>query len=217
MFYEKLTSYVRITKRKDFEKMINIIQTNPFIAAALVVGFLISLALHEAAHAYVAYRLGDTTAKDAGRLTLNPLAHLDPFGTLALFIFGFGWGKPVPYNPSRLKGMLDELKIALAGPFANILLAFVLAIGPRYAFIKNVPIEENIWLNVSDALSNLNILLAALNLLPIPPLDGSKLIMLFLSPIAKIKFIFYGQWLLFGLIVLQVVNETNRINLISTY
>jgi Zn-dependent protease len=189
--------------------MLNLIQSNPFMLAAIIIGFLISLSFHEAAHAYVAFRLGDTTAKEAGRLTLNPLAHLDPFGTLALFLFGFGWGKPVPYNPTRLKGVFDELKIALAGPLANLLLAFLFGLASRYAIFKNLPLQENTWLSVSDTLTTLNILLVALNILPIPPLDGSKIVMLFLSPIAKLKFMLYGQWTLFALILLQIMSNVN--------
>jgi Zn-dependent protease len=142
--------------------------------------FLFALTLHELAHGYVAWRLGDPTAKNAGRLTLNPLKHIDPLGVVAFIIMKIGWAKPVPVNPSYFrdpqKGMLF---VALAGPGANIVLAVVSAIlvkglikFPVLPMFVLQPVAEmlvaSVWINV---------MLAVFNCLPIPPLDGSKVLM----------------------------------------
>ncbi len=174
-----------------------------------MLGFLLSLSFHEAAHAYMAYRLGDDTAKHEGRLTLNPLAHLDLFGTLALLLIGFGWGKPVPYNPNRLRSKFDEIKVALAGPLTNVILAFLLAIPFRYAVLRDLPITSSPWIYVLSDLSTLNVILASFNILPIPPLDGSKILMIWMDTIQKVKFLFYGQWILIALVFFQIVSNIN--------
>lgn len=145
---------------------------------------MIAISFHEFAHAFAAYRLGDPTSKYMGRLTLNPLVHLDLIGTIFLFIAGFGWGKPVIYNPSNLRGNFDELKIALAGPITNIILAFIFAIPFRIGYF--IGIDLSILTTAPlyvffDVLVGLNIILAVFNLLPIPPLDGSKILYLFVS------------------------------------
>jgi Zn-dependent protease len=151
---------------------------------AFIVGLVVAISLHEFAHALVAYRLGDDTPKHMGRLSLSPFAHMDLLGTLFIFIAGFGWGKPVGYNPRNLKGPIDELKIALAGPATNILLAFIFALPYRIGFATGL--DPNI-LNTApmyvffNVLTELNIILAVFNLLPLPPLDGSKILYLFVS------------------------------------
>ncbi|ABO49666.1 peptidase M50 [Desulforamulus reducens MI-1] len=132
---------------------------------------LFALTLHEYAHAYVAYRLGDKTAYYEGRLTANPLRHLDPLGTLLLFIAGFGWAKPVPVNPfyfdDRKKGMM---LVSLAGPATNLLLALVAAV--VFGLMK-----PSGWLFfMLSYFIYINVLLAVFNFLPIPPLDGSKIL-----------------------------------------
>jgi Zn-dependent protease len=145
--------------------------SNPLIFVYLILVFGFSLAIHEAAHAWMADRLGDPTAKLAGRLTINPLAHLDPLGTLMLFVFHFGWGKPVPIDEYNLqKPRQDAGLISLAGPSANLTLAAISAIVFRLTYhvfpltYLLVPIVE---INVSWAL---------FNLLPIHPLDGGKIL-----------------------------------------
>lgn len=136
---------------------------------------LYSIILHEISHGYVAYKLGDPTAKYEGRLTLNPLAHIDPIGTILLpalsFYFSgfiFGWAKPVPYNPYNLKNpKRDSIYIALAGPLTNILLAIF------FAFLYKITFFDPFLSGL-----RINLILAFFNLLPIPPLDGSKLLLI---------------------------------------
>ena len=140
-----------------------------------VLAFLITITIHEAAHAYVANRLGDPTARLMGRLTLNPIAHIDPYGTLLipffLILIGsplvFGWAKPVPIDPYNLAHpRKDSALIAFAGPLVNILLATILAVFVRFDF-------ENEFL---IALIRFNVVLAIFNLIPIHPLDGGKVL-----------------------------------------
>lgn len=147
-----------------------------------VVALVIAITVHEFAHAWVATMLGDPTAKAGGRLTLNPLKHMDPMGTILLFLVGFGWGKPVPYNPNFVKyGKWGEMLIALAGPASNIVTAFVLAFPGRIYLITNQALpDEKIYVLLAMIVT-LNIFLAAFNLIPIPPLDGSKVLYLILS------------------------------------
>lgn len=142
-----------------------------------VAAVLLALAIHEYAHAVVAVRLGDPGPKFAGRLTLNPLAHLDPVGTLMLFFFSFGWAKPVMVNPNQFKNpRRDMMWVTLAGPVSNILLAFALS---RMApFILNVVPANAVrpTLMFLQVTIQLNIWLAVFNMLPLPPLDGSKVL-----------------------------------------
>lgn len=139
----------------------------------MVLIILIAVSVHEFAHAWAADRLGDPTAKLEGRLTLNPLAHLDPIGTLTLFIFGFGWGKPVPIDRYNLQNpRRDEALISFAGPASNIILALIVGIIIKF-FSPQLPITNYQLLTSFLAI---NFGLAYFNLLPIPPLDGSKIL-----------------------------------------
>ncbi len=147
--------------------------TDPTSLIAFFVPFLFAIAFHEAAHAYAADKLGDPTAREHGRLTLNPLAHLDLFGTLAFLLVKIGWAKPVPINPSNFANpVADEIKVALAGPGSNIVLAILFAFLFNTAgrAIGGFPAE------LLFAGVYVNLLLAFFNLLPLPPLDGSKLL-----------------------------------------
>ena len=131
-----------------------------------------SLAVHELAHAFTAYKFGDNTAKDMGRLTINPIAHIDFFGTIILpILVGFGYAKPVPVNFSILS-RLQIVLVALAGPFSNLLLATILALLYHVLPVANIPILKYFLLLGVQ----LNIVFAVFNLIPIPPLDGSRLI-----------------------------------------
>jgi len=145
----------------------------PYEVATLIPAVVIALTFHEYAHAVVAYKLGDPTAKYSGRLTLNPIPHVDPIGMLMLFFVGLGWAKPVPVNPYNLnKPKRDMVLVSLAGPLSNVILAiaFALLFGVFYAFGSQVLVDvvyKIIWINV---------VLAVFNMLPIPPLDGSKIL-----------------------------------------
>lgn len=174
----------------------------PFVLIGLLLSLVIGITVHEFAHSWMANRLGDPTAKSLGRLTLNPLKHLDPFGTIFLLLVGFGWGRPVPYNPAYLKGKGDELKIALSGPVSNIITAFIFAIPYRISNYLNLDLSSNPLFIIAAVITEINIILAVFNLLPIPPLDGSKIIYMFVSDKTKMQIERLGPVFLMALIFL---------------
>lgn len=138
---------------------------------------LLALTVHEYSHGMAAYKLGDPTAKQAGRLTLNPLAHLDPLGTLALLILHFGWAKPVPVNPYYLHNpRRDMIWISLAGPGANIVLAFLTGLVQQYLVGQGIIHYNSIPHIALSFTVFINLMLAFFNLIPVPPLDGSKVV-----------------------------------------
>jgi Zn-dependent protease len=157
------------------------------VAIMLLVGFPV----HEFAHALAAYRLGDSTAKLMGRLTLNPIVHFDPIGGILLAVsfigagFGFGWAKPTPVNPANLEGgHRGEAIVAAAGPISNLVLAIAVAIPLRY-----IEANPDLYFAIPPIITTtmqlfvfINLVLMIFNLLPIPPLDGSKVLFAFLSP-----------------------------------
>ncbi|MDQ7814505.1 MAG: site-2 protease family protein [Patescibacteria group bacterium] len=152
----------------------------PFVLVTWVFAFLMALALHEFSHALVSNWLGDSTAKRLGRLTLNPAAHVDMVGFLAVLIVGFGWGKPVPYNPYNLRmPKWGPVLIAGAGPISNLIMA-VLSLFLLALFLPRLGTENLlvIFLLVS---AQLNVALMAFNLIPLPPLDGSKFLLALLD------------------------------------
>lgn len=162
----------------------------PPVGIALVIAILvISLGIHEAAHAWVADKCGDPTGRDLGRISLNPLVHIDPFLTVLLPTilfystgFVFGGAKPVPVNFHNLRSpMRDMALVALAGPISNILIALVLALGQKLVFELGIWGNDALGMTVLEYGVGLNLLLAAFNLLPIPPLDGSR-VMAWLLP-----------------------------------
>ena len=151
--------------------------------ASLLPGFIIGLTIHEFSHAAVATRLGDPTARSMGRLTLNPLAHLDLFGSLMLIFAGFGWAKPVPVDANNLRSpRRDMAMIAFAGPLSNVVLAFVVGFGLRVAYPEGFSSTQmsssvaatTMWIAVQAVW--INVILAAFNMIPIPPLDGSRIL-----------------------------------------
>lgn len=145
-----------------------------------VAAILITLSAHEFSHALVAHALGDQTAKRLGRLTLNPLSHIDPFGLMTLVTVGFGWGKPVPFNPYNLKNQSwGPVAIAFAGPGMNLFLATVMALILRIVLPSLG--DGNLLVQFLLLSIYLNLSLLLFNLIPIPPLDGSKLLLALLS------------------------------------
>ena len=169
---------------------------------------LFALTFHEFAHAWSAKKLGDPTAENMGRLSLNPLVHLDPTGTIMIFItvmsgFGIGWAKPVPVDPQNLRNpRRDMLWIALAGPVSNLILAFVFTA----IFTSLTPAEglTNLFRQMLLIGISINLILAIFNMIPIPPLDGSKILMGLLPEEQARQYSqveMYGPMLLIGLIV----------------
>lgn len=186
--------------------LFKLLLNDPVSFLILIIPLLYSVVIHEVAHGWVANRLGDPTARWMGRLSLNPLRHLDPIGTLMLFLAGFGWAKPVPVNlnniQNRRKGLI---LVSSAGILANILLAFGALLVHRLLGLPSYGMAAV----VIYTLASINITLAALNLIPIPPLDGSKILMGF-APAETRYFLSriepYGFFIIVGLLFLGLLN-----------
>jgi Zn-dependent protease len=186
--------------------LLKLLTTDPLTFALVAIPLLFSIILHEVAHGWVAYKMGDPTAKWLGRLTFNPIKHLDPIGTLMLFLAGFGWAKPVPVNfnniANRRKGLVF---VSSAGIAANILFAFFTLLFIRLFSTSSSEITFVLVYYVVQ----INITLAALNLIPIPPLDGSKILMGFVSErtqyfLARLEP--YGFFIIIGFLYLGILN-----------
>ena len=180
---------------------LTIFEHYPAVAVAMLLGFAVGIVLHEAAHAYSAYLLGDDTAYRYGRVTLNPASHLDVVGSLMLVMVGFGWGRPVPVEPSKLKGgKWGSVVVAFAGPAANLAIVALCA-----ALIRLPPFEGRLLLYPILGIAFVNALLFVFNLIPIPPLDGAKVLFPFLprSLNGFVDFMNqYGPYVLLGLVLL---------------
>ena len=186
--------------------LLNLLLKDPLAFVLVSIPLLYSVVIHELAHGWVASRMGDQTAKWQGRLSLNPLRHLDPIGTLMLFLFGFGWAKPVPVNFENLhdprRGLIF---VSAAGIVANLFLAFM-------AFLLDhllSPSPSGVLAPILYYLAQINIMLAAFNLIPIPPLDGSKILMGFAS--ANVRYFLlrlepYGFFVIVGLLYLGALD-----------
>ena len=166
---------------------------------------LLALTVHEFAHGWAADKMGDPTARYSGRLSLNPMAHMDLFGTICLLFFHFGWAKPVPINPRNFRnGKWGTVAVSLAGPGANFILAlissFALAAMEKFAPVNEITI---FFYNIIWACVQLNVGLMVFNLIPIPPLDGSKVLMEFLP--YKYRFKMYTMERYFSLILMALI------------
>lgn len=189
---------------------------------AFGVAFVTGIGFHEFSHAWAANELGDDTAAKQGRLTLNPLKHLDPMGTLLLLLVGFGWGKPTPVNPYRLKNgpLRGNMMVAAAGPLSNFVFAAIAALPFRFGLIDTIASFDNIE-NASGQevvglflffIIYINILLGVFNLIPIHPLDGFKVVLGVLPGDLAPQFAKLSQWgpaLLIGLIAIGFLTDYN--------
>jgi Zn-dependent protease len=179
--------------------MLALLFTSPLAFLLILIGLLLSISLHEAAHCYVTDKLGDPTPRVMGRLTLDPRAHLDPLGTVLIVLTGFGWGKAAPYDPYNLKSPVrDTAIIAAAGPLTNILLAVLLAIVSRLIGCELVGLFAKFLISI-------NFSLALFNLLPVFPLDGGKIMRAILPRESSLEYEAtmerYGQFILLFLIL----------------
>jgi Zn-dependent protease len=187
--------------------LLRLLINDPIAFVLLIIPLLYSVVIHEVAHGWVANRMGDPTAKLLGRLSLNPLKHLDPVGTLMLFLVGFGWAKPVPINMNNIADQRRGLIfVSSAGILANILLAFGSLLVYR---LLGQSLTGTVAL-IANYTAYINITLAALNLIPIPPLDGSKILMGFASRntqyfLARIEP--YGFFILIALLYLGWLDD----------
>lgn len=185
--------------------LISLLFQNPVFFLLTALGFAVCISVHEFSHVFSAYLQGDTTGKDAGRLTLNPLAHLDPIGSLALLFLPFGWGRPAPYNPHQLRNArFGPLLVALAGPFSNLVLVIVFGVALHVLYPALG--QQNYLTIFLQVLVTLNALLMIFNLVPIPPLDGSMIVQALFArrfPEVVANLFRYGPNVLFGLILIS--------------
>jgi Zn-dependent protease len=186
--------------------LIGLLLSDPLAFILIAIPLLYSVIIHEVAHGWVADKMGDSTARRLGRLSLDPRRHLDPVGTVMLFLFGFGWAKPVPVNFNNLRDHRKGLVfVSAAGIAANIILAFLaLLVLSAVRFSLFSPIGRGL-----QYLVRINIILASFNLIPIPPLDGSKILMGFSS--RRFQYSLqrmepYGFFVILGLLYLGVLN-----------
>lgn len=185
--------------------IINLLFQNPIMFLAWACALVIAISVHEFSHAAMATYLGDPTAKLQGRLTLNPLAHLDPWGTLLLLLAGFGWGKPVPFNPYNLRTQrYGPALVSMAGPFSNLIMVIFFSLVLKYIYPMFGLGLDSALFQFLYTLVLINAVLMTFNLIPIPPLDGSRLLFALLPPSAENVKIFlerYGFLILIGLIL----------------
>ncbi|NQU28647.1 MAG: site-2 protease family protein [Candidatus Marinimicrobia bacterium] len=188
---------------------------DPSVQILLIPVIIFALSFHEYAHAWAAYRLGDPTASSMGRLTLNPMAHLDPFGAIALYLIGFGWAKPVPVDYRYLRNpKQDMLWIALAGPASNFAMALISGLLLRFLWTAGIISGGSALTMVLVMSLQINLMLGMFNFLPIPPLDGSK-ILAGLIPNRHQNILYnmelYGPKILFAIILIGMVTRVSII------
>jgi Zn-dependent protease len=187
------------------------IQSTVIVLVGYILALLVGIALHEFAHAWVAYRLGDMSPVRDGRLTINPMAHLDPFGTLLIVLVGFGYGRPVMVNPYafRIDRRTGMALVAIAGPITNIIIAVAFGISMRFLlplWTPNAPQAFEWVIQIFYIMVSLNVGLALFNMIPFPPLDGSKVLLALLpGNMAYSVERFYIQTQQYGMIVLLLL------------
>lgn len=171
-----------------------------------ILAIIVGITVHEFAHAWAAYSFGDPTAKNMGRLSLNPLVHLDPFGFILLLLAGFGYGRPVPVNPYNFRNQKwGNIIVSAAGPFSNLVQIVIFGLALNFLIFLG---PNNLLVNFLVALIYINVVLMVFNILPIPPLDGSKILMTILPASAdnfKLWLTKNGPFVLLGLIILDRV------------
>lgn len=187
--------------------------SHPEIVPLWIIAVVASLAVHEWAHAFVAWKLGDDTARLDGRLTLNPLAHLDPLGAILFVIVGFGWAKPVPVDPRNFRHPVrDGALVAAAGPLSNLVFALAAMLVGRFVVVDltgdfgAVQQMARMLAWLLGSFVNVNLALMAFNLLPIPPLDGSNILRLFVPWRLRERYdelFAYGPWIIVALLVAE--------------
>lgn len=170
-------------------------------------GLIIAILFHELAHGYTAYLLGDDTAKEDGRLSLNPIRHIDPVGLLFMVVFRFGWAKAVPINPMKFKNRKrDTFLVSIAGVVTNFILALMSAL-----ILVHVPIKSELIFQMILVTMWYNIMLGVFNLLPFPPLDGSKVVASFLPTKLEYLFYKYERYFYIVLVILIMTDVTDKI------
>lgn len=186
---------------------------DPLVGIFTLIGLVSGITIHEASHAFVAYRLGDPTAKLEGRMTLNPAAHLDPLGTLALLFLGIGWGKPTPFDPFNLRNVKrDSALISVAGAASNLFLAILLSLPYLMAFnLQQLNTTINMIYLFLTPIIFFNIILAVFNLIPIAPLDGFKVLAGLLPRDWYEDFIQTEKYGIFILLILLATGLVSRI------
>jgi Zn-dependent protease len=175
-------------------------------------GIILGLTVHEFSHAFVSKKCGDYTSSDQGRVTLNPLKHIDPLGFIMLLVAGFGWAKPVQFNEQNLRNpKTDVLKIAVAGPLSNALLAMILSMAFAVIYHFNPDSYYSVMSEVFIYAIYINWGLFIFNLIPLPPLDGSHLAFHYFKrfPVLYENLYKYGSYLLFALIIGSVISKVN--------
>lgn len=201
--------------------ILSLLATNPIVALAFIVGLVVAISIHEFSHALTAYRLGDPTAKLAGRLTLNPQSHLDPLGTLALLIVGIGWGKPTPFDPYNLRNIKrDSAIISVAGAVSNFILAFILSVPYLIAFYTgHLNLTINSIYQIVSIIIWINLILGVFNLIPVHPLDGFKVLAGLLPRDWYYDFMQTERYGIFILILLLATGMVGRIlfPIVSTF
>lgn len=199
--------------------MLHLLTEEPILFFVWIICVVLAISIHEFSHAYAGLLEGDDTAQKMGRLTFNPLAHIDWMGLLLLVVVGFGWGKPVPFNPYNLKHKRwGPAFVAIAGPLSNLIMIVIAGVLLRILLTVTGINPDNLLIAFLILLIQINLILMLFNLVPIPPLDGSKILYSFLSYKRRNVVLFletYGTWMLIGFIVMLNLVAPNLFSYLS--